>query len=174
MRIIGLVGWQGSGKTTLIKRLLSEFSNYGISVSTMKHAHHRFDLDQPGKDSYEHRAAGAAEVLISSVNRWAIMHEHRGAPEATFEELVSRMQQVDLLLVEGFKKHEHDKIEVYRPSVSKSLLCRNDPNIIAVASDTTLNELSIPVLSLDDVTVIADFIIEQCEFDNCSRFVRRT
>lgn len=165
MKIFGLVGWQGSGKTTLVKQLLPEFSSRNITVSTMKHAHHNFDIDKPGKDSYEHRAAGAIEVLISSANRWALMHEQHSLPEVTFEELVARMQQVDLLLVEGYKTHKHEKLEIFRPSVDKPLLCTKDPNIIAVASDVALSGLGVPVLSLDDVTKIADFIVERFGFE---------
>ncbi len=162
MKILGIAGWRGSGKTRLVTRLLRDLVAREITISTMKHAHHNFDVDQPGKDSYEHRNAGASEVLVTSANRWALMHEHRGAPEATFDSLLPQMQPVDLLLVEGFKKYAHDKLEVHRPSVGKPLLCTNDPHIIAVASDTALSGLSIPVLSLDDIASIADFIVERC------------
>ena len=162
MKILGIAGWRGSGKTRLVTRLLRDLVAREITISTMKHAHHNFDVDQPGKDSYEHRNAGASEVLVTSTNRWALMHEHRGAPEATFDSLLPQMQPVDLLLVEGFKEYAHDKLEFHRPSVGKPLLCTNDPHIIAVASDTAINGLSIPVLSLDDTASIADFIVERC------------
>ena len=165
MRIFGIAGWRGSGKTMLLTRLLPELIGRAISVSTMKHAHHEFDVDQPGKDSYEHRIAGATEVLITSASRWALMHEHRSEPEATFESLLPRLQPVDLILVEGFKRHAHDKLEIHRPSVGKPLLCSDDPNIVAVASDTHLTGLAIPVFPLDDIAVIADFIIERCELE---------
>jgi molybdopterin-guanine dinucleotide biosynthesis adapter protein len=163
MKIFGVAGWRSSGKTTLVTRLLPELIGRTISVSTMKHAHHEFDVDQPGKDSYEHRSAGAKEVLITSANRWALMHEHRDEPEATFESLLPRLQPVDLLLVEGFKKHAHDKLEVHRPSIGKPLLCSDDPHIVAIATDADLTGLTIPVLPLDDIAAIADFIIKRCE-----------
>ena len=117
MRIFGLAGWSGSGKTTLVTGLLPALTGQGHTVSTMKHAHHNFDIDKPGKDSYRHRTAGATEVLVTSTNRWALLHENRGAPEPSLEQLVQRMTPVDLLLVEGFKAHAHDKLEIHRPSV---------------------------------------------------------
>ncbi|MFI4988710.1 MAG: molybdopterin-guanine dinucleotide biosynthesis protein B, partial [Alphaproteobacteria bacterium] len=135
MKLFGLAGWSGSGKTTLMVRLLPELVRRGLTVSTIKHAHHGFDVDQPGKDSYEHRQAGATEVLVSSAKRWALMHELRGAPEPTVEELVRHLTPVDLLIVEGFKAHAHDKLEVYRASLGKPLLCRDDPRVVALASD---------------------------------------
>ena len=158
-RIFGLAGWSGSGKTTLVTRLLPELTRRGLAVSTLKHAHHAFDVDQPGKDSWRHRAAGATEVMISSARRWALMHEHRGAPEATLQELVRHMSPVDLLLVEGFKDQPHAKLEVHRPALGKPLLCRGDPHIVAVASDTPITGVAVPVLALDDVAAIARFIL---------------
>jgi molybdopterin-guanine dinucleotide biosynthesis adapter protein len=163
MRIFGLAGWSGSGKTTLMAALIPEFGSRGISVSTVKHAHHAFDIDQPGKDSWQHRQAGAHEVMISSQNRWALMHELRGAPEPSLDELVRRMSPVDLLLVEGFKRHSHPKIEVYRPSLGKPLLHPEDPFIVAVASDEMLPELGLPCLPLSDADVIADFVLAHVE-----------
>lgn len=163
MRIFGLAGWSGSGKTTLVTRLLPELTAHGLAVSTLKHAHHSFDLDQPGKDSWRHRAAGASEVMISSANRWAIIHEHRGAPEARFEELVARMTPVDLLLVEGFKDVPFAKLEVHRPSLGKPLLCRDNPQIVAVASDAPVAGLKLPLLALDDAAAIARFILAECQ-----------
>ncbi len=163
MKIIGVVGWSGSGKTTLLVRLIPVLTARGLTVSTIKHAHHGFDVDQPGKDSYEHRAAGATEVLVTSARRWALMHELRGAPEPGLDELVARMTPVDLLLVEGFKGHPHDKIEVHRAAAGKSLLCASDPYIIAVAADAALDEThGRPRLDLNDVEQIADFIISHC------------
>jgi molybdopterin-guanine dinucleotide biosynthesis adapter protein len=158
MRIFGLAGWSGSGKTTLMTALIPELVSRGITVSTLKHAHHAFDVDQPGKDSWRHRQAGAREVMISSQNRWALMHELRGAPEPTFDELVQRMSPVDLLLVEGFKRHPHPKIEVYRPSLGKPLLHPEDPLVVAIASDETL-ELTLPWLPLSDASAVATFIL---------------
>ena len=159
MRIFGLAGWSGSGKTTLMTALIPEFVSRGITVSTIKHAHHAFDVDQPGKDSWRHRQAGAREVMVSSQHRWALMHELRGAPEPSFDELVRRMTPVDLLLVEGFKRHPHPKIEVYRPSLGKPLLHPEDPFVVAIASDETLPELPLPWLPLSDAGAIADFIL---------------
>jgi molybdopterin-guanine dinucleotide biosynthesis adapter protein len=161
MHIFGIAGWSGSGKTTLIKALLPVLIGRGLSVSTLKHAHHSFDIDQPGKDSYEHRKAGAREVMISSANRWALMHELDGAPEPSLAELIRRMSPVDLLLVEGFKWEAHDKLEVHRPSVGKPLLQPDDPHIVAVASDTRLT-LPVPVIGLDDASAVADFIMRRC------------
>ena len=159
MRILGLVGWSGSGKTTLMVKLLPALVGRGVTVSTMKHAHHGFDVDTPGKDSYEHRAAGATEVMIGSGLRWALMHELRGTPEPAPEDLVKHMTPVDLLIIEGFKAHKHEKLEVHRPSVGKPLLCRDDPRIVAVLSDAAIPGLIIPRLDLNDVPAIADFAI---------------
>lgn len=163
MKIFGLAGWSGSGKTSLMVRLLPELAGRGLRVSTMKHAHHAFDVDTPGKDSYEHRQAGATEVLVTSANRWALMHELRGAPEARMEDLVARMTPVDLLLIEGFKHHAHDKLEVFRRGVGKPLLCVTDPRVVAVASDGAVPESRVPVISLDDTRAIADFIVAHCD-----------
>ncbi len=162
MKLFGLAGWSGAGKTGLIVRLLPELVGRGLAVSTMKHAHHAFDIDQPGKDSFEHRQAGATEVLVTSANRWALMHELRGAPEAELERLVARMTPVDLLLIEGFKHHPHDKLEVFRRAVGKPLLCVADPRVVAVASDAPVPEARVPVIGLDDTRAIADFIVAHC------------
>jgi len=160
MRIFGLAGWSGSGKTTLMTALIPELVSRGITVSTLKHAHHSFDVDQPGKDSWRHRQAGAGEVMVSSQNRWALMHELRGMPEPSFDELVRRMSPVDLLLVEGFKRHPHPKIEVYRRSLGKPLLHPEDPFVVAVASDAMLPGLALPLLPLSDAGAIAAFILD--------------
>lgn len=162
MKIFGLAGWSGSGKTTLMVKLLPELVRRGIAVSTMKHAHHNFDVDKPGKDSYEHRLAGATEVLVASDRRWALMHELRDRPEATVELLVRHMTPVDLLIIEGFKAHAHDKLEVHRPSVGKPLLCREDKRVVAVATDEPLADLPVKRLDLNDVSAIADFIAAHC------------
>lgn len=159
MKIFGLAGWSGSGKTTLVMRLLPELIGRGYAVSTVKHAHHNFDIDKPGKDSYEHRRAGATEVMVSSANRWALMHENRGTEEPDLDSLVERMTPVDLLLVEGFKRYGHTKMEVHRPETGKDLLCVNDTRIVAVASDTALPQVPVPVLDLNNVPAIADFIV---------------
>jgi molybdopterin-guanine dinucleotide biosynthesis adapter protein len=159
MRVFGLVGWSGSGKTTLMTRLIPELAGRGIRVSTVKHAHHSFDVDQPGKDSFLHRTAGAVEVMVASANRWALMHEHRGAPESQLETLVRAMTPVDLLMIEGFKHHRHPRLEVHRPSVGKPLICREDPTVLAVASDEPIATLPVPRLELDDIRGIADFVL---------------
>jgi molybdopterin-guanine dinucleotide biosynthesis protein B len=162
MKIFGLVGWSGSGKTTLLVSLLPELVGRGLTVSTVKHTHHNVDVDKPGKDSYRHRNAGATEVALLSSSGWTVMHPLRGAPEPTTEELVSRLTPVDLLLVEGFKKHPHDKLEVHRPAFGKPLLCRDDPTIVAVASDGPAETLGTPILNLNDVAAVADFIVGHC------------
>ncbi|NQV48082.1 MAG: molybdopterin-guanine dinucleotide biosynthesis protein B [Rhodospirillaceae bacterium] len=162
MKIFGMVGWSGNGKTTLMKQLLPELIKRGYKVSTMKHTHHSVDLDQPGKDSYEHRMAGAAEVLITSSTRWALMCELRDDPEPDMDELIARMTPVDLLLIEGFKRHRHDKIEIYRAATGKSLIADDEASIVAVASDVALDHLKIPVIDLNDVAAVADFIVGHC------------
>jgi molybdopterin-guanine dinucleotide biosynthesis protein B len=159
MRIFGLAGWSGSGKTTLMTALIPELVSRGVSVSTIKHAHHAFDIDQPGKDSWRHRQAGATEVMVASDHRWALMHELRGAAEPSLDELVWLMSPVDLVLVEGFKRHAHRKIEVYRRSLGKPLLHPEDPDIVAIASDEPLTGFSVPYLPLSDAGAIAGFIL---------------
>ncbi len=159
MRIFGLAGWSGSGKTTLMTALIPEFGSRGVSVSTIKHAHHTFDIDRPGKDSWHHRAAGARQVMIASANRWALMHELRGAPEPSLDELIRQMSPVDLLLVEGWKHHPHPKIEVYRPSLGKPLLYPDDPFVAALASNEPLADLPLPWLPLGDPAAIDSFIL---------------
>jgi len=162
MKIFGIVGWSGSGKTTLLIDLIPVLIGRGLTVSTCKHAHHAFDVDTPGKDSYRHRAAGATEVLVSSGARWALLHELRTTPEPELDTLVQRMTPVDLLLVEGFKRNPHEKLEVFRPSVGKSMLANKDPKIVAVASDAKIDGLHVPVIDLDDVEAIAAFIMAHC------------
>lgn len=159
MRIIGVVGWQGSGKTTLVCRLLPLLIGRGLRVSTLKHAHHGFDVDQPGKDSWAHRAAGAAEVLVASANRWALMHELRGAPEPTLATLLSHLEPVDLVVVEGFKREAHPKLETWRSACRMRPLHLADPAIVAVASDTPFPNAGVPVLDLDDVAGIAGIVL---------------
>jgi len=160
MKVFGLAGWSGSGKTTLMTRLLPALLARGVSVSTVKHAHHAFDVDQPGKDSYRHREAGATEVMISSERRWALMHELRGDAEPPLAELLCHMSPVDLVIVEGFKRAAIPKIEVYRAVVGKKLLATEDSDIVAVASDLPVAGLgALPRFALDDVGEIADFII---------------
>ena len=160
MRLIGLAGWSGSGKTTLLAKLLPVLIARGRSVSTLKHAHHEFDIDKPGKDSHTHRLAGAREVLISSARRWALMHELRGEPEPPLRELLTHLSPVDLVIVEGYKTHDHPKLEVHRGAVGKPLLYPNDPNIVAIASDTRPANVPVPFADLDDVEAIANLLDE--------------
>jgi molybdopterin-guanine dinucleotide biosynthesis protein B len=160
MRIIGLAGWSGSGKTTLIKKLIPRLIARGTTVSTLKHAHHGFDLDQPGKDSFFHRAAGATEVIISSAKRWAILHELRDEPEWDLGHLVAKMSPVDLVLVEGFKRDAFPKLEIHRAENGKPLIHPDDPHIVAIASDEPLPQVSVPVVDLDDVEAIADLLLK--------------
>ena len=161
MRIIGLAGWSGSGKTTLIKKLIPSLIARGLKVSTLKHAHHGFDLDQPGKDSFFHRAAGATEVIISSAKRWAILHELREEPEWDLRELVTKMSPVDLVLVEGFKRDKFPKLEIHRAANGKPLIHPDDPHIVAVASDVALPNAKVPVINLNDVETIVDLLLQR-------------
>jgi molybdopterin-guanine dinucleotide biosynthesis protein B len=161
MRVIGLAGWSGAGKTTLLRRLIPELTARGLQVSTLKHAHHSFDIDQPGKDSWEHRQAGAKEVLVASAVRWALMHELHNDNEPRLPKLLAQMCPVDFVLVEGFKRETHPKIEVHRMANKKPSLYPEDPSIVAVASDVTLPGLTIPLLHLDDISGIAA-VVEAC------------
>ena len=158
MKIFGFAGWSGSGKTTLIEKLIPLFVQRGLKVSLVKHAHHSFDVDQPGKDSYRHRHAGCSEVLVTSSKRWVLMHELRGAPEPSFPELLERVSPCDLLLVEGFKREKLPKLEIYRASVGESLLYPQDPNIVGIASDAKV-DTKLPQFDLNDAPVIADFVL---------------
>ena len=159
MRIIGLAGWSGSGKTTLLAKVIPSIVARGLKVSTLKHAHHGFDVDQPGKDSHTHRMAGASEVLVSSANRWALVHELRGQAEPVLGALLTKLSPVDLVVVEGYKAEPHPKLEVYRAAVGKPLLHPDDPAIVAVASDEPLPAARVPVVDLDDVERIAEILI---------------
>jgi molybdopterin-guanine dinucleotide biosynthesis protein B len=158
VKIFGFAGWSGSGKTTLIEKLIPRFAGAGLRVSLIKHAHHSFDVDQPAKDSYRHRHAGAAEVLVTSSRRWVLMHELRGAQELPFEEQVKRMSPCDLLFVEGFKFAPIPKLEVWRAATGEPLLHPNDTHIVAVASDAPV-QTKLPVLDLNDDAAIAEFIL---------------
>jgi molybdopterin-guanine dinucleotide biosynthesis protein B len=157
MRVIGLAGWSGAGKTTLLTRLIPHFRKQGLRVSVIKHAHHAFDIDVPGKDSWRHRQAGAEEVLVASGQRWALMHELREAPEPRLPELLAKMSRVDLVVVEGFKSEPYRKIEVYRAANGKALLFPDDPGIVGIAADAAL-QTALPVAHLDDITAIADMM----------------
>ncbi|HEX6530154.1 MAG TPA: molybdopterin-guanine dinucleotide biosynthesis protein B [Burkholderiales bacterium] len=159
MKTFGFAGWSGSGKTTLIEQLIPRFTRRGLEVSLIKHAHHTFDVDHPGKDSYRHRQAGASEILVTSSRRWVLMHELRGAHEPSFEEQVKRVSPCDLLLVEGFKHAPIPKLEVWRQETGEPLLHPNDPHIVAVASDAKI-ETRLPLLDLNDIDGICRFILD--------------
>ena len=154
MKVIGLAGWSGAGKTTLLARVIPHLLGQGLGVSVIKHAHHSFDVDVPGKDSWVHRQSGATEVLVSSGLRWALMHELRGAPEPRLPELLKRMSPVDLVIVEGFKSEPHRKIEVHRAANGKPMLFPDDPGIVGIATDAEL-KTTLPVAHLDDIPAIA-------------------
>jgi molybdopterin-guanine dinucleotide biosynthesis protein B len=159
MKIFGFAGWSGSGKTTLIERLIPRFTARGLTVSLIKHAHHSFDIDHPGKDSYRHREAGCREVMVISDRRWVVMHELRGDAEPGLEAQLDKMSDCDLLLVEGYKHHAMPKLEIYRSTNGKSLLHPGDPHIVAVASDVIL-ETGLPQFDLNDVERVAGFITD--------------
>ena len=154
MKVIGLAGWSGAGKTTLLQRVIPHLLKQGLRVSVIKHAHHEFDVDVPGKDSWVHRQSGATEVLVSSTRRWALMHELRGAAEPRLSELLKKMSRVDLVIVEGFKREPHRKIEVHRAANQKPLLFPDDPGVVGIATDTTV-ETTLPTAHLDDVEAVA-------------------
>lgn len=164
MKVLGLIGWSGSGKTTLLTKLLPIFIVRGLRVSTVKHAHHGFDLDQPGKDSFEHRKAGASEVLVASGVRWALMHELDG-PEPSLPELLSRLSPVDLVLVEGFKTHSHPKIEVHRPALGQPPFWPGRDDVVAVATDSAGLACDKPVLDLASPAAIADWALDFLAFN---------
>ena len=158
MKVFGVTGWKNSGKTGLIERLVGDFISRGLSVSTVKHAHHTFDVDHPGRDSYRHRVAGAKEVLLVSKNRWAIMHELRDEDEPELSEILKKVEKVDLVIIEGFKRDRHPKIEAFREETGTSAIAREDESIVGVAADTSLTDLKIPVFDLNNTSEIADFI----------------
>ncbi|OWU79058.1 molybdopterin-guanine dinucleotide biosynthesis protein B [Phaeobacter sp. 22II1-1F12B] len=160
MKIYGVVGWKNAGKTGLMERLVTEITSRGISVSTIKHAHHSFDVDHEGKDSFRHRQAGATEVLLASRNRFALMHELRQEQEPSLDDLLPRLSPVDLVLIEGYKRDQHPKIEAHRAETGNPLIAPDDPTIRAVASDTPL-DLDRPVFDLDDTKAIADFVLAE-------------
>ena len=160
MNIYGIVGWKNAGKTGLMERLVTEMTSRGLRVSTVKHAHHSFDVDHPGKDSHRHRIAGATEVLLASRNRFALMHELRDAPEPTLSALLERLSPVDLVLIEGYKRDAHPKVEAHRASTGNPLIASGDPTIRAVASDTSM-VLDRPVFDLNDTVAVTDFILSQ-------------
>ena len=158
MKVFGIAGYSGSGKTTLLEKLIPQFTARGLRVSVIKHAHHGFDIDRPGKDSYRHREAGASEVLLSCNDRWALMHERRDESDVTLDELLARLAPCDLVLIEGFKQEPIPKLEVYRPENGKPPLFPERSDIVAVATDAEI-ATSLPRLALDDVAAIAGFVM---------------
>ena len=161
MNIIGIAGFSGSGKTTLVVHLIPEIRRRGLTVSTIKHTHHNVSIDKKNSLTRRLRDAGAVDVVVAASDHWALLHEHRGAPEPSLEELAAHMKPVDILLVEGFKTHHHDKIEVHRPAADKPLLCTDDPYIIAIATDAPIDGAALPQLDLNHIPSICDFIIER-------------
>jgi len=162
MKIFGFAGWSGSGKTTLIEQVIPRFVHAGLKVSLIKHAHHRFDLDYPGKDSFRAREAGCTEVLVTSKQRWALMHEARGEPEQTLEEQIARISPCDLLLIEGYKYYPLPKLEIYRAANGKPLLHPQDEHIVALATDTPV-QCRLPQFDLEDYDAIAAFVLDTME-----------
>ncbi len=161
MKVYGVVGWKNSGKTTLMEKLVAEMRRRGLTVSTVKHAHHVFDVDQPGKDSHRHREAGAGEVLLASRRRWALMHELRDEEEPTLEALLAKLAPADIVLVEGYKRDAHPKIEAFRAETGRDLIARDDPTVRAVATNDPIEGLALPLLPLDDAAAVADFILAE-------------
>ena len=164
MKIFGVTGWKNSGKTGLMERLITEFTARGLSVSSIKHAHHSFDIDHPGRDSYRHRDAGARQVLLASRNRWALMHEFRDEDEPSLGDLLKQLSPVDLVLIEGYKRDRHPKIEAHRKETGQPLIAPEDETIVAVASDASV-AIDRPVLDLNDTASIANFIAQHLELD---------
>lgn len=168
MKVFGIAGYSGSGKTTLLEKLLPRLTARGLRVSVIKHAHHSFDVDQPGKDSYRHRAAGASEVLLASGTRWVLMHELRGAPEPTLDEQLRHFSPCDLILVEGFKQEAIPKLEVYRPANGKPPLWPDNPHVVAVACDEPAAETlppHLPVLDLNDADAIVAYLLATLQLE---------
>jgi molybdopterin-guanine dinucleotide biosynthesis protein B len=164
MKIFGVTGWKNSGKTGLMERLITEFTARGLSVSSIKHAHHSFDIDHPGRDSYRHRDAGARQVLLASRNRWALMHELRDEDEPSLGDLLKQLSPVDLVLIEGYKRDRHPKIEAHRKETGQPLIAPEDETIVAVASDTSVT-IDRPVLDLNNTASIANFIAQHLELN---------
>jgi molybdopterin-guanine dinucleotide biosynthesis protein B len=171
MKLFGFAGWSGSGKTTAIEQVIPHLRSHGLSVSLIKHAHHTFDVDQPGKDSWRHRRAGCGEVLVTSPVRWALMHELRDEPELMLPEALRRLSPCDLVLIEGYKRAAFPKLEIHRPAIGKPLLFPDDPQIVGLATDAPgqFPDARLPVLDLSNVRAISEFVIAHCTelvFDN--------
>jgi molybdopterin-guanine dinucleotide biosynthesis protein B len=159
LKVIGVAGFKNAGKTTLVERLVRVLTGRGYRISTVKHAHHSFDIDHEGRDSFRHRAAGASEVAVVSASRWAIIHESRGEPEPSLEEILGKLKPCDLVIVEGYKRDSHDKIEVRNLALNHPRLAGEDPTVVAIAANGPVNDAPVPVFDRDDVTALADFIV---------------
>jgi molybdopterin-guanine dinucleotide biosynthesis adapter protein len=159
MKVFGIIGWKNAGKTSLMERLVADITGRGLTVSTVKHVHHDVDLDQPGKDTFRHRTAGASEVILASAQRFALLHEHRGE-EPALADILTRLAPVDLVLVEGYKRDSHAKIEVFRTGEGRKLIQPDDPTVRAVATDTVV-DVTVPVLDLNDTRAVADFVLAE-------------
>lgn len=166
--VFGITGFKNAGKTTLVERLVSELSGRGLVVSTVKHAHHAFDVDHEGRDSYRHRTAGAREVAVVSRNRWALMHELRGADEPTLDDTLGRLSPCDLVIVEGFKRDRHPKIEVRRSGLDHPRLAENDETVVAIASDMVIDGAPVPVIDMNDIGAVADFVLDHVGSEQAS------
>lgn len=166
--VFGITGFKNAGKTTLVERLVTELTNRGLAVSTVKHAHHAFDIDHEGRDSYRHREAGAREVAVVSRNRWALIHELRGEDEPTLDEMLDRLSPCDLVIVEGFKRDRHAKIEVRRSGLDHPRLAETDETVVAIASDMTIDDAPVPVIDMNDIGAVADFVLGQVGLERVS------
>lgn len=163
MRILGFAGWSGAGKTTLLAKVIPRLVARGFTVSTVKHAHHGFDVDTPGKDSHTHRTAGATEVLVASGKRWALMHELRAANEPTVYDLLQKMSPVDFVLIEGFKSALHARIEVFRREVGKPPFHPENPHVAGIVSDTPFPHAGVPVVDIDDIEAVVELVLAKAE-----------
>ncbi len=172
-RVIGVCGFKNAGKTTLVEKLVRELTAKGYRVSTVKHAHHDFDVDAEGKDSFRHRAAGATEVAVVSQNRWALMHELRGEAPPALEDVIAKLGPCDIVIVEGYKRDSHDKIEVRNVELNHPALAGDDLTVVAVAANGTINIAHVPCFNRDDVTALAEFVVRHCELDSTKPLLRR-
>lgn len=159
-RVIGVAGFKNAGKTTLVERLVTELTRRGYRISTVKHAHHSFDIDHEGRDSFRHRKAGAGEVAVVSTSRWAIIHESRGEAEPPLDEILAKLAPCDLVIVEGYKRDGHDKIEVRNLALDHPKLAGGDPTVVAIAANGPVADAPVPVFGRDDVTALAGFIVK--------------
>ena len=167
-QVFGITGFKNAGKTTLVERLVTELTRRGLAVSTVKHAHHAFDIDHEGRDSYRHREAGAHEVAVVSRNRWALIHELRGEDEPTLADMLSKLSPCDLVIIEGFKRDRHPKIEVRRSGLDHPRLAETDETVVAIASDMSIDDAPVPVIDMNDVSAVADFVLDHVGLERAS------